>query len=432
LSEFRTSIDIANRACQHLGQTRIGSAGFNEVSKQAREIGAAYDVLRRAELERNPWRFAIRLAVLRAIDTDTMLLAPALWTAETTYFAGSLVSYDDLIWISRIPDNLNFEPGSTTGWDLYFGPLTAALYDSTLTYEAGEIVYSAAGDGTNRVYLSLQGSNEDNPATATAWAATVTYRKNDVVTYSAVTYMSLIDLNTNNTPSAAPQLWDAATSYSIGNQVGATDGVIYTSVTNANLNNDPTADAGTNWTNTGVLNPWTRVFVGGAGSMKWRQIGGAEFPSGVALTTIDLLYPLGSGPSSQASSRNVFHLPSGYLKQAPQDPKAGSASWLGAPTNRQYDDWDFQDAYLVSSDIDPIVFRFVADVASVPQMNSMFCEGLGARLALATCETITQSREKIGTIGQVYEKFMRDARLQNFIETGPVEPPMDDWLAVRS
>jgi hypothetical protein len=76
LSEFRTSIDIANRACQHLGQTRIGSAGFNEVSKQAREIGAAYDVLRRAELERNPWRFAIRLAVLRAIDTDTMLLAP--------------------------------------------------------------------------------------------------------------------------------------------------------------------------------------------------------------------------------------------------------------------------------------------------------------------------------------------------------------------
>jgi hypothetical protein len=78
------------------------------------------------------------------------------------------------------------------------------------------------------------------------------------------------------------------------------------------------------------------------------------------------------------------------------------------------------------------VFRFVADVASVPQMNSMFCEGLGARIALATCETITQSREKIGTIGQIYEKFMRDARLQNFIETGPVEPPMDDWLACGS
>jgi hypothetical protein len=80
LSEFRTSIDIANRACQHLGQTRIGAAGFNEVSRPAREIGAVFDVLRRAELERNPWRFAIRL--LRAIDTNTMLLAPSLWTVR--------------------------------------------------------------------------------------------------------------------------------------------------------------------------------------------------------------------------------------------------------------------------------------------------------------------------------------------------------------
>jgi hypothetical protein len=316
-------------------------------------------------------------------------------------------------------------------WDLYFGPLTAALYDSTITYAAGEIVYTTPGDGTNRAYLSLQSDNADNPATTTAWAATVTYRKNDVVTRSAVTYMSLIDLNVNNTPSAAPQLWDAVTSYSIGNQVGASDGVIYTSLTNANLNNDPVTDGGTNWTNTGVLNPWTRTFVGGAGSIKWRQIGGAEFPSGVTLTTFDPLYPLGAGPSSQASSRNVFHLPAGYLKQAPQDPKAGSTSWIGSPTNRGYDDWDFQDAYLVSSETGPITFRFIADVASVAQMNSMFCEGLGARLALATCETITQSREKIGTIGQIYEKFMRDARLQNFIETGPVEPPLDDWLACR-
>jgi hypothetical protein len=198
-------------------------------ASQAREIGAVFDVLRRAELERNPWRFAIRLTVLRAIDTDTMLLAPSVWTASTTYFAGSLVSYDDLTWISRIPDNVNYEPGSTTAWALYFGPLTVDAYDSETAYYAGELVYSADGDGTNRVYLSLQSSNEDDPATATAWAATTTYKKNDVVTYSAVAYMSLIDLNTNNTPSAAPQIWDDATTYVIGNQVGASDGVIYTS-----------------------------------------------------------------------------------------------------------------------------------------------------------------------------------------------------------
>jgi hypothetical protein len=263
LSEFRTSIDIANRACQHLGQTRIGAAGFNEASRPAREIGAVFDVLRRAELERNPWRFAIRLTVLRAIDTDTMLLAPSLWTAEppisparssaTTTCSGFRAFPTTSIW-SR----------ASAGWDLYFGPLTAALYDSTITYAAGEIVYTTPGDGTNRVYLSLQSDNADNPATATAWAATVTYRKNDVVTYSAVAYMSLIDLNTNNTPSAAPQLWDdRSPPIRSATRSAASDGVIYTSATNGNLGNDPVTDGGTNWTNTGVLNPWTRTFVGG-------------------------------------------------------------------------------------------------------------------------------------------------------------------------
>jgi hypothetical protein len=253
-----------------------------------------------------------------------------------------------------MPDNLNLEPGTSAGWDLYFGPLTAALYDSTITYAAGEIVYTTPGDGTNRAYLSLQSATRTIPRPRRQMGRHRHLPQERCRDPLGVTYMSLIDLNTNNTPSAAPQLWDAVTSYSIGNQVGASDGVIYTSLTNANLNNDPVTDGGTNWTNTGVLNPWTRTFVGGAGSIKWRQIGGAEFPSGVTLTTFDPLYPLGAGPSSQASSRNVFHLPAGYLKQAPQDPKAGSTSWLGSPTNRGYDDWDFQDAYLVSSETGPI------------------------------------------------------------------------------
>jgi hypothetical protein len=33
---------------------------------------------------------------------------------------------------------------------------------------AGELVYTTPGDGTYRVYLSLQNGNADNPATATA------------------------------------------------------------------------------------------------------------------------------------------------------------------------------------------------------------------------------------------------------------------------
>jgi hypothetical protein len=92
---------------------------------------------------------------------------------------------------------------ATPYWEPYFGPLAVALYDSTEAYSAGELVYTTAGDGTNRVYVSLQSDNEDNPATATAYDATVTYQKNDVVTSSAIAYMSLIDLNTANTPASS-------------------------------------------------------------------------------------------------------------------------------------------------------------------------------------------------------------------------------------
>ncbi len=170
---------------------------------------------------------------------------------------------------------------------------------------------------------------------------------------------------------------------------------------------------------------------GGSGSVKWRQIGGAEFPSGVTLEPLNILYPLGAGPSSQSTTRNVFRLPANYLRKAPQDPKAGAYTWLGAPTNRMYDDWDIQDQYIVSSDTSPIIFRFVADFTSVRDMSAMFCEMLAARCALAVCEVVTQSTEKMRTIAGEYDKFGKEARTVNAIEIGPIESDLDEYLACR-
>lgn len=433
-SEYRNVLDVANRACQHCEQGRIDEAlGFNENSKKAKEISFVIHKLRRAELERNTWRFSIRKAVLRPRDADTMLVAPTPWDVAVTYFPGSIVSHDGSLWISYIPNNLAIEPGTNSDWQLYFGPLTADEYDEDIAYQTGEIVYSAPGDGTARVYLSLQDGNEDDPSAGTAWSATSTYFKNQVVTHSAVAYMSLIDLNKNNTPSAAPDLWDEAATYSIGDEVGASDGVIYESATNGNINNDPISDDGTNWTSTGVLNPWTTVFTGGTGSIKWLQIGGSEFPNGVGLSVISTPYPLGSGPSSQEGTRNMFRLPAGYVKLAPQDPKAGAVSYLGAPSGRDYDQWNFEGDWIVSPLDDSIlIFRFAANVADVTQMPSMFCEMWAARVALAVVGTLTQSTAKTSTIAQEYVKFGSEARTINAIETGPVEPATDDYIACRA
>jgi len=435
LSEFNTAIDIASRACQHVGVPRIDpTLGFTEPSKQASEIGFVYGKLRRAELERNTWRPSIRHTVLRALDTGTMMLAASLWVESATYFVGSIVADDQgNLWYSRIPNNVGYQPQNTpAAWESYFGPLTVSLYDEDTTYWAGELVYTAAGDGLNRVYLSLQSSNADDPATATAWAATETYDKNQTVTRSSVAYQSLIDLNTNNDPALAPALWNTLTTYAALDEVGGSDGVIYQSLAGSNTGNDPVADAGVHWVSTGVLNPWTTVFVGGIGSLKWLQVGGAEFPSGVTLTTPNIVYPLGAGPASQDNTRNVYQLPSGYLKTAPQDPKAGAWSYLGAPSGLAYSDWDYEGGYIVSSSSTLIILRFVADITDVRSMGSMFCEGLAARIALSVCEPITQSRGKLNDITQIYQKFMGDARNANAIETGSVEPPVDDYLACRA
>jgi hypothetical protein len=436
-AEFRTEIDIANRACQHTGQPRIGAAGFLEISKQAREIGFVYGKLRRAELQENNWVFAIRHTALRSVDVNTMLLAVNLWSASSTYYVGSITADGNgNLWISNQPNNLGNEPHVSAAWDAYFGPMTASLYDATTTYWAGELVYTAAGDGTSRVYLSLQNANGDNPATATAWSATATYAKNATITRSSIVYQSLIDLNINNDPAAAPALWDSGTSYLTGNLVGGSDDIIYSAV-GPNVGIDPTTDTGGSWTNTGVLNPWTSVFVGGRGSIKWLQVGGAEFPAGMTLSTLNIIYPLSPGPSSDSASRNVYRLPAGFLRKAPQDPKAGSMSWLGAPSGRQYEDWNIEGNYLVTStgvtqNLGVIILRFVADVTDVTAMNDMFCEGLGARIGLEVCEPLTQSTEKKGGIAQAYARFMGNAKLTNAIEAGAVEPDLDDYIACRA
>lgn len=436
---FLTPVDISNRALDHCGQDPIDTAlGFNEQSKKARLCGRIYDDLRQALLQRNTWRFAITRAVLRPIDTNTMLLQPALWSAGVTYFPGSIVNDPpNRPWESKIANNLNNQPGTAAAaglWEQYAGPLSVSLWDTTgkTAYYAGELVYTTAGDGTNRVYRSMVNENADNPATATAWSATVTYTKNQVITKSAVAYMSLIDNNLNQDPTTTTfAAWDAGITYSAGQKVTGSDGTLYQSLAGGNIAHNPVSTVGF-WTNLGILSPWTTVFTGGHGSVKWLQVGGAEFPFGVTLTPMYILYPIGSGPSSQSTTRNAFRLPASYMFKADQNPKAGATSYLGAVWGLAYPDWNFEGDYIISAQTDVIIFRFAMDFVDVAKMNAMFCEGLAADMARAICEPLTQSSDKLKTIDAVRTQLLGDARTKNGIEIGSVEPPVDDYIAARA
>lgn len=389
MSDFETDLDIANRALQHVGARRIGS--MTEASKEANEVNFCYDKLRLAELRRNVWRFAIRKTALRPLDTATMRIIPPDFddTGATNYIPGAIVVYAGDWWqcvrsTTGIPD--------TTGeyWVRYFGAQTASPYDSGTAYFAGELVYTPQS-GSYRVYMSTANNNSDDPTTAADYNSATIYKLWDSVTYSAVVYQSNDILNIGNTP-----------------------------------------DAG---------DPWETIPTGQFGAMvgqKWIDLGslaavpdGYDGYPGVTLENLILQWPLGTGPASDSSTRNVYCLPYNFLREAPQDPKLGSHSYLGAPSGMDYSDWNPSSDFFTSLDNGVILFRFVADVSDVPHMDALFCEGLAARIGLEVCETLTQSDSKLSNIASQYQRFMGEARIINGIETGPTEPPEDDYITCR-
>ena len=78
-----SAVDICNKALTRLGVTQIAS--FTENSKVARLATSHYDSLRRQELRKHPWAFAIKrvsLAKSTEVDPfgeDNIFIFPADW-----------------------------------------------------------------------------------------------------------------------------------------------------------------------------------------------------------------------------------------------------------------------------------------------------------------------------------------------------------------
>lgn len=112
MTVFFTPLDVADRARQRLGvePPLVSLDTAVDFSKAAQEISACFDRLREAELRRNVWRFSIRTAAIRPIDTTTMELVPAAYSASKNYIVGSIVKFNKNIYISTSPANTNNQP----------------------------------------------------------------------------------------------------------------------------------------------------------------------------------------------------------------------------------------------------------------------------------------------------------------------------------
>lgn len=372
MTAFSAPVDIANRALQKCGATRITS--LSGVSKEAKEVNACYNMLREAELERACWRFSIRRVVLRAVGT-----ALPDWDAAVTYAVGSLVTYNNVNYISIHITNLNQNPvTATTYWTVFIGntsqKVTFQDWAVGTAYAAGRII--TASD--NLLYLSLVAGNIGN----------------DPTTDTGANWRQYVG-------SIVASAYDSGTTYYVGEVVFSTAQVAYYSTQNGNANAPSTG-------------------------IGWATL------TGVTLAPIVIEWPAGTGPSTDLQSRNIFVLPYGYLRPAPQNPHAGDTSILGYPSNAVRTDWLLEGNYLISSDPSPIVFRFGANIAQVSLMTNQYCEGLATRIGYEVCEILTQSNVKLQQLGGQYKAWMGDARTLNGIETGPTQPPLDDYIACRA
>lgn len=202
------------------------------------------------------------------------------------------------------------------------------------------------------------------------------------------------------------------------------DGYVYVSQAESNVNHYPPEDDGTWWLKTGAINAWAKVPTIYPSDPKW-------LPLYCQLEQIYFKSPLGIGVDLAAPAKTIYRLPCNHLRATSRDPKAGARTNMGAPTGLAYNDWLYEGDYLLTREPGPLMYRFIADIAVVAKMDAMFCEGLAARMALGTVETITSSSKKKNGIQSEYVYWIREARTVNAIEAQFEEAPEDDWLTCR-
>lgn len=452
--KYDQPLAIANKAAFHWGVAKITS--FADDSVQAQVAADLYEDSRRAEMRRNVWTFSCKRAFLRPINTPlgpattggtlinnaglTGILVPGAWDATKTYLHGSIVSFASEVYQAQVNVGVNIEPDSNPAfWQQFFGTLAvnqwvnAGNVNNPPIWSVGTSYASSASVMASdlNIYSSLLNANIGHDPTSDGgvhwrligpaqngsgyFAGELVYIQNASV---LTVYVSLSTGNSDMPGQIAA--WSATPQYLIGDTVTGSNSVVYQSLVDFNLGIDPTTDAGVHWA---AAQPATQPdqMTGN----NWLRLGSATVQG------LQIIYPAGSGPLDQVATRNVYLLPNGFLREAPQDPKAGSSSYLGAPSGLAYDDWVFDGPFLISREVEPICLRFAADVQSVPAFDPMFCEMLALRVAVDGVERVTQSPEKKSQLEGQYKLVASDARTVNGIEQGPTEPPEDDYVTCR-
>jgi hypothetical protein len=449
---YQIALDIVNRAVQHLdGVQRIYA--LDEVSPAAREIAFAYDKIRDAELQRNAWRFAIKKAVLRAINNTTVIWTPAAYAATTTYAAGAVVSYTPAtLNVSEYQANpvpylwyasqaiagsaSNSPPDVSTSWHRYFGPVTCDPFvsddDAPLAPTLGSTAAGTLAASTIYValtYITSTGetlpSDESNLAVAVNHELVVTspIAQTDATAYHVYAGLTSGEL-TLQTGAAAITIGTDWTEPSTGLVIGRRPPENVTGDTLPGFFAQEITLLGTT-----VYTSLVSGNIDAPPSGKWLAQGGTVAP-------LDILYPLGSGPRTDTRTMNLYRLPAGFLRKAPTDPMDNLSTYLGAPSGRAEEDWVFEGDYLTTWDQGPLLVRFVASMVDVYAFDPIFCEAFAARIAteIAGCPGVMDP-DRVGSGRRNATMHYRDeisrAFRANSVIAGRNPKPLNPYITAR-
>ena len=117
----------------------------------------------------------------------------------------------------------------------------------------------------------------------------------------------------------------------------------------------------------------------------------------------------------------AYDLPTDYIRVAPDDPTYQSCR----------KDWLFEGRQLLTNDTGTLNLRYVTNDVEPEDFHPLFANAVAMRIASEICEELTQSSSKLDRVESAYTYFVREARRQNAIESGPINHEIDELVAVR-
>ena len=126
-----------------------------------------------------------------------------------------------------------------------------------------------------------------------------------------------------------------------------------------------------------------------------------------------------------------FLLPSDYLRGLMVGefwPGLDMSDYRTGPAGQ---DWAIESGYILFNSAGPLNLRYLARVEDTALWDASFVEAFACKLAVETCEAITQSSEKRQLAQQEYSEALQAARRAGGIELPPQQIADDTWVVSR-